>query len=77
MWKRFIDVIFVIWIGSKTDFSSYMTNLNQVHTTIKFTYEISETDLELTFLDITVYKENRFQKQNILYRHMHPYQTYQ
>ena len=31
MWKRFIDDIFVIWTGSKTDFTSYMTNLNQVH----------------------------------------------
>ena len=41
-----------------------MNKLNQAHTTIKFTHEISET--ELTFLDITLYKGNRFQNNQIL-----------
>ena len=59
IWKRFIDDIFVVWTGSKPDFEVYMNQLNQAHTTIKFTHEISET--ELTFLDITLH---RFKKKN-------------
>ena len=64
IWKRFIDDIFVVWTGSKTEFITYMNILNKVHKTIKFTYELSET--ELTFLDITLYKGNRFQRDQIL-----------
>ena len=58
LWKRFIDDIFVIWTGSKSEFVTYMTIINQIHNTIKFTHELSET--ELTFLDITLYKGERF-----------------
>ena len=64
IWKRFIDDIFIIWSGSKTEFTTYMNKLNKVHNTIKFTHEIS--DKELTFLDVILYKDNRFQKNNIL-----------
>ena len=49
LWKRFIDDIFVIWTGSKSEFITFMTKINQIHNTIKFTHELSET--ELTFLD--------------------------
>ena len=38
-----------------------MTNINKLHDTIKFTH-----DTELTFLDVTLYKGNRFRSQNIL-----------
>ena len=64
MWKRFIDDTFVIWTGSTSEFITYMTKINQIHKTIKFTYELSET--ELTFLDITLYKEERFDQTQIL-----------
>ena len=54
LWKRFIDDIFVIWTGSASEFTTncYINIINQLHHTIKFTYELSET--ELTFLDITL-----------------------
>ena len=29
LWKRFIDNIFVIWAGSKSEFVTYMTIINQ------------------------------------------------
>ena len=64
VWKRFIDDIFVIWTGSETDFITYMEKLNQVHRTIKFTYEKSKT--ELTFLDVTLYKGERFRENQLL-----------
>ena len=41
-----------------------MSNINQIHPTIKFTHEISDT--ELTFLDVTLYKGERFESKNIL-----------
>ena len=63
-WKRFIDDIFIIWTGTKSEFEQYMHTINQIHQTIKFTHEISDT--ELTFLDVTLYKGDRFLSQNIL-----------
>ena len=54
LWKRFIDDIFVVWTGSASEFTTYMNTINQIHRTIKFTYDVSET--ELTFLDVTLYK---------------------
>ena len=64
IWKRFIDDIFLIWTGSKTDFETYMNELNKLHHSIKFTYEISQN--KLTFLDVTLYKGSRFENNHIL-----------
>ena len=58
LWKRFIDDIFVIWTGTHEGLDKFMTDLNTVHPTIKFTHEKSDT--ELTFLDVTVYKGPQF-----------------
>ena len=63
-WKRFIDDIFIIWTGTTEEFEKFMSNINQIHPTIKFTYEISDT--ELTFLDVTLYKGERFESTNTL-----------
>ena len=63
-WKRFIDDIFIIWTGTKSEFEQYMHTINQIHQTIKFAHEISDT--QLTFLDVTLYKGDRFLSQNIL-----------
>ena len=41
-----------------------MDKINQIHPTIKFTHKVSKT--ELTFLDVTVYKGDRFQTENKL-----------
>ena len=64
LWKRFIDDIFVIWTRSAVEFTTYMNTINQLHHTIKLTYELSET--ELAFLDITLYKGDRFDRNQIL-----------
>ena len=63
-WKRFIDDIFIIWTGTTQEFENDVKKINQIHPTIKFTHEISDT--ELTFLDVTLYKGERFQAMNIL-----------
>ena len=63
-WKRFIEDIFIIWTGSNEEFKEFMSKINQIHPTIKFTHEISDT--KLAFLDITLYKGERFKSTNIL-----------
>ena len=64
IWKRFIDDIFIIWTGTLEEFQDFMDKINQIHPTIKFTHEVSKN--ELTFLDVTVYKGDRFQTENKL-----------
>ena len=64
LWKRFIDDIFVIWMGTEQQFLEFMDKLNSIHTSIKFTYECSEN--EITFLDVTLYKGERFKETLIL-----------
>ena len=64
IWKRFIDDIFIIWTGTLEEFQEFMNKINQIHPTIKFTHEVSKN--ELTILDVTVYKGDRFQTENKL-----------
>jgi len=64
MWKRFIDDIFLIWTGSQQQLDEFMGKINSHHRTIKFTHETSEN--EVTFLDVTAYKGEKFQTTGIL-----------
>ena len=61
MWKRFIDDIFLIWTGSRHEF---MGKINSHHRTNTFTHETSEN--EVTFLDVTAYKGEKFETTGIL-----------
>ena len=53
LYLRYIDDIFLIWTGTKNEFDQLMTIINNLHETIKFEYEISET--EIPFLDTIIY----------------------
>ena len=53
---RFIDGIFLIWNGTKTEFDNFLKKINECHPSIKFEYEMSKT--EINFLDTTVFKVN-------------------
>ena len=53
LYLRFIDDIFGIWIGTKEEFNSTIESINQCHHSIKFDFEISQSDVN--FLDTTVY----------------------
>ena len=64
IWKRYIDDIFIIWTSSMTELETYIKHINSIHPTIKFTYEVNKE--QLTFLDITLYKGERFKQHNIL-----------
>ena len=54
---RFIDEIFLIWNGTKTEFDNFLNKINEYHPSTKFEYEMSET--EINFLDTTVFKVDK------------------
>ena len=53
LWKGFIDDIFLIWPHGIDSLLKFINHLNIVHPTIKFTSDISVT--EISFLDLTIY----------------------
>ena len=56
--------MFSLWNASLDKIESFVEKANNFHSTIKFTAEMSET--EITFLDTKVYKGVRFNKKSIL-----------
>ena len=64
LWRRFIDDIFLIYGGNREEFDRYMVDINGIHPTIKFTSECSPD--QVTFLDTTVYKGERFRQSGVL-----------
>ena len=64
LWKRYIDDVLCLWPGSQEDLDKFMDYLNKAHPTIKFTHECSQTSID--FLDITIYKGDRYKMQNKL-----------
>ena len=53
-----------LWDRSKPDIEAFIEQANLHHPTIKFTSEISDT--EIVFLDTVVYKGTRFKEKSIL-----------
>ena len=52
-WKRFIDDIFFIFLGSHSQLNSLMTFMNRINPIIKYTFTYSEQTV--TFLDVQIY----------------------
>ena len=52
---RYIDDIFMIWNGSLVDLQKFLSYINGVHPSIKFTYEFSKERTE--FLDMIIFKD--------------------
>ena len=77
IWKGYIDDIFSLWDVNKPDIDKFIEQANSHHPTIKFTAEISNT--EITFLDTVVYKGKRFRDHSILdiKTHFKPTETFQ
>ena len=57
VWLRYIDDIFCLWQHGRTELDKFITHLNGVHDSIKFTADISEESIN--FLDTTVLIKNR------------------
>ena len=51
-WLRYIDDIFMIWVGSRQKLNEFLKYLNSVHQSIKFKYKVSSRKVD--FLDTTV-----------------------
>ena len=63
-WKRYIDDVFLVWTDTKESLEQFIKSINNLHPCINFTTEFS-TD-EITFLDVCLYKGERFDKKGIL-----------
>lgn len=55
LWLRFIDDVLMIWEGGHESLMSFISYLNSRHKNIKFSHEISET--EVSFLDLLISKK--------------------
>ncbi len=64
LWKRYIDDIFLVWTDTEESLRQFVSRLNDEHPTIKFTSEISPS--EIHFLDLCLYKGERFEREGIL-----------
>ena len=76
-WKHYIDDIICLWHTSRDVVEKFIEQANKNHPTIKFTAEISSTDA--SFLDTTIYKGERFNKESVLNMRTHfkPTETFQ
>ena len=61
--------MFCLWDTNKEEIEHFIEQANSFLPTIKFTAEVSPS--ETTFLDTTVYKGERFEKESILYARTH------
>lgn len=64
IYLRFLDDIFIVWEHSLEDFDHFLQILNSHRDTIKLKPTINQTSID--FLDVTIFKGPRFQKENIL-----------
>ena len=63
-WKRYIDDTISLSHTSRDAVEKFIEQANKHHPTTKFTAEISCTDA--TFLNTTIYKGQRFNKESVL-----------
>ena len=75
-WRRYND-FFPLWDCNRKDVELFIKEANNLYPTIKFTAEISEN--EITLLDTTVFKGERFTEKSILdiKAHYKPTETFQ
>ena len=76
-WKRYIDDVFSLWDTKREEIDLFILDTNRHHPTIKFTAEVSEK--EINFLDTTVFKGERFNKDYVfdIKTHFKPTETFQ
>ena len=65
LWLRYIDDIFMIWGHGKQALEDFKHLVNNIHPTMKFAFNNSET--EIPFLDTIIYKANENQILTRLY----------
>ena len=58
LWRRFLDDILMLWMGTEDDLKTFMDYCNTFHPTIKFTY--SSSTLKLPHMDVLLKIEDGF-----------------
>ena len=66
LWKRFIDDIFIIWSHGEDKLKEFLDQLNEFHTSIKFTEEHST--FGIPFLDTFTYIEDNILKTRVYHK---------
>ena len=69
VWKRYIDGILCIWVGTRSELESFLDRLNKAHRTLKFTWSISDERVE--FLDLNLFQGGMFNTTNHAPRYEH------
>ena len=64
-WKRFIDDIFFIFLGSLSELMSLFEQMNNMHPNLKFTFKYSQSKID--FLDATVHIDSEGELSSSLY----------
>ena len=84
LWWRCIDDIFLIWTLGEEKLDKFITNLNSLHPTIKFTSERSTTSIPFVDVNIQInngkleidpYCKPTDKRQYLLHSSSHPYHT--
>ena len=75
-WKRYIDDIISLWHTNRDVVETFIEKASKHHPTIKFTAQIS--CMGATFLDTTIYKGQRFNKESVfdMKTHFKPTETF-
>ena len=63
-YMRYRDHVLIIYNGNRNQALNFIKMLNNLNPTLKFTSEIS--DYQITFLDLIIYKGERFRKEGKL-----------
>jgi hypothetical protein len=63
-WFRYRDDILTFWQGDEDELANFISQINSMHPTLKFTHEWSKS--EINFLDLTLYKGERFKTTQVL-----------
>ncbi len=63
-WWRYRDAILILYDSTLVNFKSLIQTMNQLHPTLKFTFEASDTSIN--YLDLTIFKGTRFKEIGIL-----------
>jgi hypothetical protein len=60
----YMDDSLLMWSGTMEQLEIFVSRINGLHPSLKFTYVASKTEIQ--FLDLTIYKGDRFRTSNIL-----------
>ena len=63
-WLRYRDDILLLYNGTPRELEQLVNRMNEIHNFLKFTVEISDT--ELTYLDLKIFKGPRFRTNGLL-----------